>query len=135
MYQLKELVKFDRMGSLIEWEVWSKCFGRRKLNCLPANFISFAMSLHVIIKLLFSYIKNWCNIISGTTLRFYHIGTLSQPTYTFGFFASGFASQSLPLTWGTGPRWLRIFCLFLPIASRFVKINRKSSLVLLKLGS
>ena len=30
-----------------------------------------------------------------------------------GDFASGFASQSLPLTWATGPRWLRIFCLFL----------------------
>ena len=28
-----------------------------------------------------------------------------------GDFASGFALQSLPLTWGTGPSWLRIFCL------------------------
>ena len=51
-----------------------------------------------------------------------------------GDFASGFPSQSLPLTWATGPRWLPIFCLFLPITSRSVKINRKSSLVLPKLG-
>ena len=30
-----------------------------------------------------------------------------------GDFALGFASQSLPLTWGTGPRWLRNFKKFL----------------------
>ena len=54
---------------------------------------------------------------------------------SFSLFASGFDSQSLPLTWGTGPRSFRIFCLFLPTAKRLVKINRKSSLVLPKLGS
>ena len=42
-----------------------------------------------------------------------------------GLFASGFASQSLPLTWGTVLVDFGIFCLFLPRASREVKISRK----------
>ena len=39
------------------------------------------------------------------------------------FFASGFALQSLPLTWGPSPRWLRL--LMLIFTSRFARSKNK----------
>ena len=40
-----------------------------------------------------------------------------------GDFASGFARQSLPLTWGTGPRWLRHLLLIFNL--RFARVKNK----------